>query len=455
MKMFNRMLKRKLTFTIVFIVVILTIVINANMPLENAYSASSSSNMIPSTNFNVYLPMIRKDCIGKCWSGIHLGNRNNSDWNSTLLQRIDPQLEGEWPTVVVAISNQVYNIHRYPSDHPTDPCRIYEASIRNNVQFNYIKRASQAGVRVVIRLMPSPGNFPDWDDPDNWPNHRLSDGPPVGSDEYCGWSNYRSPGDLGDEMGKIQALNWSQGFLVFGFEPANEPNLEWYSRDIGTPRIWNGTAWTDMDAYFSAVYDYVNNYYPSYIKVLTPPMVQSQYAEGNDIEDVDDDMPCGDVWLVDGTYKGYDLMQNTIENKSDGINWHNYWSQGKENYNYCPLGQHVSIYFPSWMKTAIRDQEIPVTITEADIGSPIQMRGINPLTDKTTGNNPNYTANSIELYFKLEYWYGPNHYGTRPRIASWLLADDTGHGDHDWHKAYEESGYERPWFNLWYLGEEE
>lgn len=398
--------------------------------------------------------MVRKDCIGKCWSGVHLGNRNFSDWNSTLLQKIDPQLGGEWPVVAVALSNQVYQINRYSSSHPTYPCRIYSASIRNPVLFDYIKRASQAGVRVVIRLMPSPGNFPDWNDP-NWPNHSLSSGPPVGPNGYCDWNNYRSPGDLGDEMGRIQALNWSEGFLVFGFEPANEPNVEWYSRNVGTPRIWNSTAWTDMDAYFSTIYDYVHANYPAYIKVLTPPMVQSQYAEGNDIEDVGDSTPCEDIWLVDDVYKGYDLMRTTYETKSDGINWHNYWSQGKELYNYCPLGQHVSIYFPQWMKDAIRNQGIPVTITEADLGSPSQMRGLNPLPDKRTGDNPTYAADSIQYFFNSEHWFGGQyHYGVFPRVASWLLADDTGFGDHDWHKAYEESGFEHLWYRLWYLGEE-
>jgi hypothetical protein len=234
--MLNRILSGKFTLAIIFISVLFIITTNDNISSGAVYSASSSTNMASSSNFNVYLPMVRKDCIGKCWSGVHLGNRNFSDWNSTLLQKIDPQLGGERPVVAVALSNQVYQINRYSSSHPTYPCRIYSAGIRNPVLFDYIKRASQAGVRVVIRLMPSPGNFPDWNDP-NWPNHRLSSGPPVGPNGYCDSNNYRSPGDLGDEMGRIQALNWSEGFLVFGFEPANEPNVEWYSRNVGTPHL--------------------------------------------------------------------------------------------------------------------------------------------------------------------------------------------------------------------------
>lgn len=414
-------------------------------PLANAQSSSSNQ---------VFLPLVRVDCVGKCWSGMHLGNRNLSDWNITLLHRLDPQSGGQWPSLVVVLSHQLYNIHRNPSDHPTNPCRIVGASVRSPFLYDYVKRAAQSGVKVVVRLYPSPGNFLDWDDP-TWSNHRLSSGPPVGPDGYCRPDLYRSIGDLGDEMGRIQALNWSNGFLVFGFEPANEPNLEWYSRSIGTPRIWNSTAWTDMDTYFSTLYDYVHTNYPPYIRVLTPPMVQSQYAEGNDIEDVAGESPCQDVWLVDGIYKGYDLMQTTYETKSDGISWHNYWSQGKELYNLCPIGQHVSIYFPQWMKNAIDVQKKPVVITEADLGSPWQMRGLNPLPNKRTGNNPTIAANSIRHFFSSEHWFGGQfHYGKFPDIASWLLADDTGNAEHNWHKAYEEGGLVHLWFIEWYQNEE-
>jgi hypothetical protein len=452
--MLSRTLSAIFIPAIVLIGVVFIISANVGRSSRVVYSVPSATDKASSSDTGVYLPMVRFDCIGKCWSGVHLGNRNFSDWSLTLLQRMDARLGGEWPVLVVALSNQVYQIHRYSSSHPTYPCRIYGAGVRNPVLFDFIKRASQARVRVVIRLMPSPGNFPDWNDP-NWPIHRLSPGPPVGPNGYCDWSNYRSPGDLGDEMGRIQALNWSQGFLVFGFEPANEPNVEWYSRNVGTPRIWNSTAWTDMDAYFSSIYDYVHASYPAYIRVLTPPMGQSQYAEGNDIEDVGDLTPCEDVWLVDDVYRGYDLMRTTYETKSDGISWHNYWSQGKELYNYCPSGQHVSIYFPQWMKDAIRNQGIPVVITEADLGSPLQMRGLDPLPDKRTGNNPAYAADSIRHFFSSEHRFGGQyHYRVLPGVASWLLADDTGFGDHDWHKAYEESGFEHLWYRLWFLGEE-
>lgn len=450
--MYNRALNKRALGVIIAIGLIFIVHTSLATPKP---TVSASTSFEATQESNIYLPLILQQCNGKCWSGVHVGNRNLGDWYAPLLSRIDPQSGGEWPSVVVAISNQVYNINRYPSNDPNNPCRIYSAGVRSPILFDYIKRASQAGVRVVIRLLPSPGNFEDWNNP-NWPNHRLSSGPPVGPDGYCGYTQYRSKGDLGDEMGRIQELNWSQGFLVFGFEPANEPNVEWYSSEVGAPRIWESTAWLDMDVYFSALYDYVVTNYPAYIRVLTPPMSQSKYAEGNDIEDVGDKTPCEDVWLVDGQYKGYDLMQETIENKSHGINWHNYWSLGKELYNACPYGQHVSYYFSFWMREIIRNQEKPVTISEADVGSPWQMRGLNPLPNKRAYPNDIQAADSIRHFFYSEYLFGGlSHYGVKPRIASWLLGDDTGNEEHDWHKAYEESGFEYYWYAYWYSGDEE
>jgi hypothetical protein len=438
------------------VIIVLGYFLIAHTAVINPQSVQSASyaDLAASSNYKVFLPIAQKSCPGKCWSGVHMGNRNSSDWNATLLNRIDPQRGGKWPAAAVVLSHQLYNIHRNPSNHPTDPCRIVSASVRSPVLYDYVKRASQSGVRVVIRLWPSPGNFLDWNDP-NMPNHRLIPAPPVGPDGYCGPDQYRSFNDLGDEMGRIQALNWSNGFLVFGFAPANEPNIEWYSQDIGTPRIWNSTAWNEMDVYFSAIHDYVHQYYPAYIRVLTPPMAQSRYAEGNDIEDVGGSNPCQDVWLVDGIHKGYDLMRNTYETKSDGVTWHNYWNQGKEAYNNCPHGQHVSIHFPWWLHNAIRNQAKPVVIMEADLGSPWQMRGLNPLPNKRTNNNPTLAANSIRHFFDSEHWFGGQYYyGIFPTVASWLLADDTGNQEHNWHKAYEEAGLLHPWFSNWYSGQE-
>lgn len=398
-----------------------------------------------------YLPLVMRNYCGdqKCWSGIHLGNRT-SDWNTTFLHRIDPALGGKWPRAVVVLSNQVYQIHRYPNTDPNYPCRIYGASPRpdRSVIFDYLKRAAQAGVRVIIRIYPSPGNFEDWDDP-SWSNHHLSAGLPVGPDGYCRPDLYRSPGDLGDEMGVIHNLNTAYGFSEFGFEPANEPNAEWYTFSSNPP-VNESTAWVEMSAYFSAVYNYVHTYYPG-VRVLTPPMAQTAFAEGIDIRN------CNEMRLIDsqqtGLPTGYDAMRSTYESKNDGIDWHNYWILGKEVYDFCPNGQHVSLYFPTWMWDAIRTGQKPTTVTEADLASPQQGMG-NPLSDKQSGSNPSLAAESIRHFFSSEWEFGGYNFGMNPIIASWLLTDNTGNAEHDWHKAYEEDGTEREWFRLWYLGQE-
>lgn len=323
--------------------------------------------------------------------------------------------------------------------------------MRHPVIFDYIKRAAQAGVRVVIRIYPSPGNFEDWNDP-TWSNHHLSAGPPVGPEGYCRPDLYRSKADLADEMGAIHNLNAAYGFSEFGFEPANEPNLEWYSTQKDNVRVFQSMAWAEMDAYFSAIYDWAHTYYPG-VRVLTPPIAQSLYAEGIDIADVFQSPYCEERRLDNGQV-GYDVMSNVYGSKNDGVNWHNYWILGKEVYNFCPEGQHVSIYFPQWMKDAIRNNLKPTTVSEADLASPDQGMG-NPLPDKWAGNNASLAADSIRHFFDSEWEFGGGyHYGGSPAVASWLLTDNTNNAEHDWHKAYYESGYEREWFRLWYLGQE-
>jgi len=69
-----------------------------------------------------YLPLVTNNyCSGvgiKCWSGIHLGNRSNSDWNDTILQALDPIADGTWPKATVVLSSQIYQIQRYPLTMP-------------------------------------------------------------------------------------------------------------------------------------------------------------------------------------------------------------------------------------------------------------------------------------------------------------------------------------------------
>lgn len=427
-----------------------TIVLFIGSGLSQSSSVASGLTFLSPTEGltpRVFLPIVMNnycDPSMKCWSGIHLGNKVD-DWNNTLLRRIDPTVltSAQWPRAVVVLSNQVYQINRYPSSDPNYPCRVQNAAVLRPVIFDYIKRAAQAGVRVIIRIYPSPGNFPDWNDP-SWSNHRLSSGAPVGPDGYCRPDLYRSRADLGDEMGAIHSLNVANGFSEFGFEPANEPNVEWYSTQKGNPRIFQSLAWTDMDAYFSAVYDWVHTYYPD-TRVLTPPMGQQLYAEGIDIGDVFN-APLCESRLLDNGLTGYDMMPNTYGPKNDGVNWHNYWIQGKEVYNFCPYGQHVSIHFPTWLQDAIRNGLKPVTLSEADLASPDQNMG-NALTSKGSWAA---TVDSIRHFFFSEQEFGVSHYGVQAITVSWLLIDNTGVPEQDWHEAYSGTSTERDWFRRWY-----
>lgn len=108
-------------------------------------------------------------------------------------------------------------------------------------------------------------------------------------------------------MNAIHNLNVSNGFSEFAFEPANEPNGEWY---VGS-QITSYIAWQDMDSYFSALYDYVHNHY-SGINVLTPPMAQGNYAETKRFES------CTSMEVSAGQ-SGYDFMQNTYTTKMMAI----------------------------------------------------------------------------------------------------------------------------------------
>lgn len=185
-----------------------------------------------------WLPVVMKNHqILKTRSGIHLGNRT-ADWPVDFFRRLEYKTDGSgiWPAAVVVLSDQVYNIPRDPSD-----CRVkwWEADgIKNTNVFTYLTKAAKAGTKVIIRIYPSPGNFQDYN-VSGWPNHHLLTSGPVGGRYLCSnelyvWNeigkfkSYRSPGDLVDEMASIRRANQNAGWTEFGFEPANEPNLEWY-----------------------------------------------------------------------------------------------------------------------------------------------------------------------------------------------------------------------------------
>ena len=383
----------------------------------------------------------------KGFVGVHLGNKiyTAPDWSTTELQQIDPSLGGVWPSIIVVMSNQIYNIERYPENDSdaTRRCHVKEAKVRLPVANAYLKRAAQAGAKIVIRLYPSPGNFEDWNiPPDNQnyrKNHNLSAEYPAGGD-YCHPDQYRNALDLAKEMVAIHTLNVSNGFATFGFEPANEPNIEWYGDD-SRPEKFKDEAWTAMNDYFTAVYNKVQLLSGS-VRVFTPPMSQGAFAEG-----ITWDANCQKQELINSLSTGYEKMRNTYEYYSHGISWHNYWNLGKENYTSCPSGgHHVSWYFPPWMKDAIRTRSKSVVLTEADLNSPNQGGNV---ADKNS--NPVATANSLRRFFSTEFTSGGANYGASPSIALWLMNDNINNSntDHNWHEAYTDNGTtykENDWF---------
>ncbi len=261
----------------------------------------------------VYLPIVVRNWSPppmKRWTGMHLGNRETegADWLPAMLAEIDGDNGGIWPRAVVVQSKQIYNVWRPPDP----PCEVAGAGVWSYREstYNYLKRASLAGVKVIIRVAPSPGNFEDWDDPTR-SNHQLrSDTAPAGGD-YCGlkYDKFRAIDDVAAEMHAIHTHNQIDGWVEYGFEPANEPNTEWYSLTIGSVTYQDPEAWQDMNDYFVALYDHVHEHY-SGIRVLTPPMAQTAYAEGINIEDTV--TPCGPLLVsTSPDMTGYDYMWNT------------------------------------------------------------------------------------------------------------------------------------------------
>lgn len=388
-------------------------------------------------------------------SGMHLGNHVASeDWGPDLLRRIDPRQGGILPQVLVVLSSQVY-------DRPRDlanECRLLNAYIpasRSGIR-GYLQYASEHGVRIIIRIMPSPGNMNDLrhlslaPQPENGDLCREFELPPNGD---------RSYDDIGEEIIKIHEWNALNNITEFGFEPANEPNLEWYeTSDPQAVHRSNITAWSEMDAYFSAIYDYAHARYPTGIRVLTPPMSQGLYAEVKNVNG------CG-LMKLDGTENshGYEYMPNVFMtgSKNDGYSWHNYWREGYEDWATCdstasPHGQHVALWFPPQMLTSMQSK--PRNITEADLASPQQNFG-NPIANKDQQLGVP-AAESIQKFIDREV--------IADHIAVWTLNvanPDPNAQEQQWHEAYGCNDFvwvdpskvkpplERPWFTRWWAGQ--
>lgn len=408
--------------------------------------------MIP----RVYLPIVVKDYPPmKVKSGVHLGTRE-TDWSNASLARLKGTSQGAWPAAVVVLSNNLYTI-----DRNTPNCTVSGVSIRSQTAFDYLKAASQAGAKVIIRIEPSPGNFKDALDPALAHDLLYDPGQTPENSDYCSsrFTQFRAVDDIAREMKFIHDRNLSLGWQEFGFEPANEPNLQWYSQaNNGDTWVQSSAAWLYMDLYFMSLYNYVHANYAN-IHVLTPPMAQYDFAEDRNFTACDFvDVTSDDTQA----YSGYELMPNTYGDKNDGFTWHNYWRLSNEAWetNFCPKetdlsnADHVFQYFPPAMQSAILSSGKPAFITEADLYSscPQNPPHPTPIPDKDMLNGTT-AADSLQRFIAAEQ--------VADYVIAWLLttgysdtAGCTGSYEHAWHEAYQDSGLERVWFREWWLRNE-
>jgi hypothetical protein len=359
--------------------------------------------------YRLNLPLVQKNYqFIKSKSGIHLGSGVQGNWSVLMQTRLTGgnASQGVYPAVIVILSSDLFN---YVRGGPA--CRIsgINASnpVKNQALYNYLTDAARKGTKIVIRIFPSPGNFQNVLGMGSktlltQPGERPPK-PGGGLADYCSLINGRSPDtyfrsvdDIAQEMIVIRDYTSNaSGWRPYAFEPANEPNSEWYPIVF---EVQNAQNWAKMDAYFTNVYLQVHpNGTNSDIRVLAVPMAQSYYAEERNIIDCS---PYGDMG---GRSSGLEWMENTwMEsvngshvNYNDGWSWHNYWKPGEEGAtsdNSCSeFSGHNFQAFTSALKSKILNSPDLAFITEADVYSPC-IGDVGSLPDKgEAGNNPNGT----------------------------------------------------------------
>lgn len=484
-------------------------------PITTTAPFSTTATTSGAADRHFYLPLIQDgtDQI-KTKSGIHLGNRFASDWRIELFDHITGTT-GTWPAAVVVRSDQIFTLQR----ETTGLCRITEAILKLTGAgepynaFKYLDAAIAAGTKVIIRIAPSPGNFVDYEAPGD--NHRLrADETPAGGN-YCDETTtggrsqqakldaFRDIRDLAEEMSEIYTLtvdshDWPAERLYF--EPANEPNMEWYiDHGAVNPNADNRRAWIAMDNYFAALYDLAKALEPA-LQILSPSMSQKLYGEQYFLG------TCDPTPLVGGENQGgmdfmtktfgVDLHGNPLTPKADGFAIHNYWREGGEVWlppppdqhtvvpvvhfhcqvhrndpNYKPPTYHLLQYLSKYLLDGMTRRS--TFITEADLLSNCQ-DAENPLQYKDRSPEaPDFPYRTKQSLFTFtnqakgqseteSIAYGADY------VIVWLLinqapneanacrdAENNLYANHEinWHEAYWEDAnhvYEREWFPLWW-----
>ncbi len=464
---------------------------------------STTTTAAAAAAHSLYLPLIHRGGSQtpplKTKSGIHLGNRGH-DWREELFTWImTDTVTGTWPAAVVVLSSQIYSFTRPTATAPDNEyCRITAATPKLTGTgepynaFHYLAAAARAGTKIIIRITPSPGNFVDYADPGD--NHTLlATTTPAGGD-YCGdretqqqkVAQYRDILDIAQEMQAIYTLNRTYDWPAdsFFFEPANEPNYEWYEafREQGKtidPNVDNKDAWIEMDEYFAALYDQAKTLNAE-LQILTPPMSQRLFGEHFGLGSCD-------AWTVvgGGQHSGLDFMKKTFgydfaaptqpaSPKADGFSLHNYWEIGQEQWEtnanvsldfFCDYAgggirdihipsDHISQHLPDGIALTMRLSGKPIFISEADLLSPCQYSASTLLSkDRIPGDLNDYpvaTAQSLQSFIEQEY---AAHY-----TIAWLLTNEyAGDGactnpntEINWHEIYRETGAAREWFQRWW-----
>jgi len=539
----------KLTIMIITFLGLFSGTLPVVIPPASAAPPAQTEPVQGAETHTLYLPLILHgdEPAMKQWSGIHLGNISRDtrfEWHPTQFWYIDPRLNAAatWPALIVVQSNQIYEIHR---DETVAGCPITHAAVRLPNAFQYLQAAAQAGSQVVIRITPSPGSFIAWDqdllndrrmvvtDPlgvlkmwvlnDATKEYVLTNAPadfqePVDCTverngvEYDTTELYRSLQDVTAEIQAIYDLNRAFGWTEYGFEPANEPNIEWFGNiQNATPTQSHPGAWDMMDLYFYYLLLRIEEMQIAspdlQPRVFTPPMAQSEYEAGLWLEHCQKDRYFRNhenELLLYST--GYERMRNAIE-ASHGFSWHNYWNQGGlfEAYADCDEntqegGHHISYHFPQWLKEHLAASGKPLIVTEADLQSPWQSEFRTPAIANKDAQ-PTAAADSLRNFLQIEHAALQQQYPDNPTyFALWLLNDNllslaetpadatclrgSCVTDHNWHEAYQDTvdqlqtfsysdaetalyGFEpgaaytvnavqmRPWFTQWWNGPEE
>lgn len=377
---------------------------------------------------------------------------------------------------------------------------------------------TQHNMKVVIRITPSPGNFSDYNALGDHHVLLTTEAPPNGQ-TYCNDSagdtntkihQYRDILDIAKEMRAIYTLNkvydWPSD--AFFFEPANEPNQEWYEHHVKNgvanlnPNVDNKKAWIAMDDYFAALYDRAVGLQPN-LQILAPSMSQDLYGEHYDIG------TCIPKTVVDGNGRsgldfmkkvyGYDIgIKAYTTPKADGFAWHNYWRKGHERWlppynggqqptqlpptvdDYCdahqpvdpdepnpykPPTDHFFQYLSDGMQQSIG--VLPTFITEADLKSPCQLDEAGAATSKdadavgTSKSLLTFIEEETQAYHDTGYgaqyvivWVLVNQFEDEDAVCRTSLADGRKRSnpnyEQNWHEAYREDGQPRDWFTQWW-----